>query len=99
MTTLQPLHDKIVVETEQNDSVTQSGIVIPDAAADTPTVGRVIATGPGGYDERGGFKPVTLRTGDRILFTRVAGQRLKVGDEEFHIMREEEIIARINPVE
>lgn len=97
MTTLQPLHDKIVVEPIEAESVTAGGIVIPDSATEKPAQGIVTAVGPGRYDDRGNFIPVTVRVGDRVLFSRTAGQTLKVDSDELHIFTEDQIIAVINP--
>ena len=97
MTTLQPLHDKIVVELIKSETITASGIIIPDSATEKPSQGTVTAVGPGKHDAKGNFIPVTVKPGDRVLFSKTAGQQLKVNDEEIHIFAEDQIIAVINP--
>lgn len=94
---LQPLHDKIVVELIETESVTAGGIVIPDAATEKPSQGTVSAVGPGRHTEKGDFIPTTVKVGDRVLFSKTAGQQIKVGDDIFHVFTEDQIIAVINP--
>lgn len=97
MTDIQPLHDLVVVELIESEAVTAGGIVIPDSATEKPSQGFVRATGPGRYTERGDFVPVTVKIGDRVLFSKAAGQQLKVNNEIIHIFSEEQIIAVVNP--
>ena len=97
MTVIKPLRDQIVVELIETESVTASGIVIPDSATEKPSQGTVTATGPGRYTEKGDFIPVTVKTGDRVLFSKTAGQQLKLDGTIIHIFTEDQIIAVINP--
>lgn len=97
MTEINPLRDQIVVELIETESVTASGIVIPDAATEKPSQGVVTAVGPGRYTDKGDFIPVTVKVGDRVLFSKTAGQQLKVDGDIVHIFTEDQIIAVINP--
>ena len=91
---LRPLHDRVVVRVIEADTRTPSGIVIPDTAKEKPTTGEVVAVGPGKY-EQGKLIATSVQEGDRILFSQHAGQKIKVDNEEITILREEEILARI----
>lgn len=91
---LRPLHDRVVVRVIEADTRTPSGIVIPDTAKEKPTTGEVVSVGPGKY-EQGKLIATSVQEGDRILFSQHAGQRIKVDNEEVTILREEEILARI----
>lgn len=91
---LRPLHDRVVVRVIESDTRTPSGIVIPDTAKEKPTTGEVVAVGPGKY-EQGKLITTSVQEGDRILFSQHAGQKIKVDNEEVTILREEEILARI----
>lgn len=94
---IEPLHDLVVVELIESEAVTAGGIVIPDSATEKPSQGFVKAVGPGKYRDNGHFTPVTVKVGDRVLFSKAAGQQLKVGNEIIHIFSEDQIIAVINP--
>lgn len=97
MTTLQPLFDKIVVQLIKAEAITAGGIVIPDAATEKPSQGIVTAVGPGRHDDKGNFIQVTVKVGDRVLFSKTAGQVLKLDDEDVHVFNEDQIIAIVNP--
>ena len=92
---IKPIKDRIVVRLVELEQRTASGLVIPDTAQEKPTQGEVVAVGTGRVDERGVLQPLSVKIGDRILFTKHAGQTLKVNQEDVHILREDEIIAVI----
>lgn len=91
---LRPLHDRIVVRLIEAAQVTQSGIVIPDASKETPSQGEVIAVGPGRYID-GKMVPMSVKPGDRILFGKEAVQKVKVDEQEFHLLHEASIMSKI----
>lgn len=95
---VQPIRDRIVVELIENETVTAAGLVIPDAATEKPTHGTVLAIGSGHVAEDGTIVPLVVAVGDRIMFSKHAGQTVKVNDAEYHILREEEIVAIIKGV-
>jgi chaperonin GroES len=97
MTKIAPLRDHVVVELIESEAVTAGGIVIPDSATEKPSQGIVRAVGTGKYNDKNKFIPVTVKVGDRVLFSKAAGQQLKVDGEIIHIFSEEQIIAVINP--
>ncbi|AOY90652.1 co-chaperone GroES [Cupriavidus sp. USMAA2-4] len=90
---LRPLHDRVIVKRSENETRTQSGIVIPDNAAEKPDQGEVVAVGPGRRNEAGERIAPDLRVGDRVLFGKYAGQAVKIGGEELLVLREEDVVA------
>jgi chaperonin GroES len=73
--------------------VTKTGLVIPDAAAEKPSQGQVLAAGAGRITEDGTTIPMEVKAGDRVLFSKHAGQTVKVDGEEYRIMREDDVMA------
>ena len=90
---LRPLHDRIVVKRLEQETKTASGIVIPDQAAEKPDQGKVLAVGNGKILEDGKVRPLDVKVGDKILFGKYSGQTVKVGNEEYLVMREEDVFA------
>lgn len=92
---LQPLGDRVVVEREEAEARTAGGIVLPDSAQDKPTRGRVVAVGDGRLLDDGKRHPLQVRPGDRVLFSKYGGDAIKIGDDEFVLLREDDILAVI----
>jgi chaperonin GroES len=90
-----PLHDRVVVKRVAADTQTASGFFIPEAAAEKPDQGIVIAVGAGRRDDMGVLMPMTVKLNDRVLFARQAGTAVKVEGEEVLVLDEEEIFAVI----
>ncbi|VVE37991.1 MULTISPECIES: co-chaperone GroES [Pandoraea] len=90
---LRPLHDRVIVKRLDNETKTASGIVIPDAAAEKPDQGEILAVGPGKKDDQGKSIALDVKVGDRVLFGKYAGQSVKVDGQELLVMREEDIMA------
>ena len=90
---LRPLHDRVIIKRLDQESKTASGIIIPDAAAEKPDQGEVLAVGPGKRDDSGKLNALDVKVGDRVLFGKYAGQTVKVGSDELLVMREEDIMA------
>ena len=90
---LRPLHDRVIIKRLDQESKTASGIIIPDAAAEKPDQGEVLAVGPGKRDESGKLNALDVKVGDRVLFGKYAGQIVKVDNEELIVMREDDIMA------
>ena len=89
---IRPLHDRVIVKRLEEERKTASGIVIPDAAAEKPDQGQILAVGPGKRDENGKHVALDVKVGDRILFGKYAGQTVKVEGDELLVMREEDIM-------
>jgi chaperonin GroES len=89
---IRPLHDRVIVKRLEEERKTASGIVIPDAAAEKPDQGEIIAVGNGNVLEDGKVRPLDDKVGDRVLFGKYSGQAVKVEGEELLVMREEDIM-------
>jgi chaperonin GroES len=90
---LRPLHDRVIVKRLDQETKTASGIVIPDAAAEKPDQGRVLAVGNGKILEDGKVRALDVKVGDIVLFGKYSGQTVKVEGDELLVMREEDIMA------
>ena len=88
-----PLHDRVLLKRIEDKESVKGGIIIPDTAKEKPMEGEVISVGPGKIMEDGKRSPMDLKAGDRVLFGKYAGTEIKIDDEEYVIMREEEILA------
>ena len=93
---IRPLHDRIVVARLEAEEKTKGGIIIPDTAKEKPVEGKVIAVGKGKLLEDGKVRPLDVKIGDRILFSKYSGSDIKISGEEHLIMREEDILAVID---
>jgi chaperonin GroES len=92
---LKPLGDRIIVEVLEEEQVTASGIVLPDTAKEKPQRGRVLAVGPGPRDEDGKYIPMDLVEGDEIIFSKYGGTEIKIGADEYLILRESDVLAKV----
>ncbi|TMS59081.1 co-chaperone GroES [Imbroritus primus] len=90
---LRPLHDRVIVKRLEQETKTASGLIIPDAAAEKPDQGEVVAVGPGKKDDSGKNIALDVKVGDRVLFGKYAGQAVKVDGQELLVMREEDLMA------
>ncbi len=90
-----PLHDRVLVRRLEEKESVKGGIIIPDTAKEKPQEGEVIAVGAGKLNEKGDRIPLDVKAGDRILFGKYSGNDIKIDDEEFMIMKEDEILAKI----
>jgi chaperonin GroES len=93
MVKFRPLNDRILVKRLEEKEVKKGGIIIPDTAKEKPQEAEVVAVGPGKVTEDGKRQPMEVKVGDRILFGKYSGSDVKLGDEEYLIMREEDILA------
>jgi chaperonin GroES len=91
-TTIRPLHDRIIVKRLDEQEQMRGGIIIPDTAKEKPQQGEVIAAGEGKFREDGTRQPLDVKTGDRVLFGKYSGSEVKIDNEEYLIMREDEIL-------
>jgi chaperonin GroES len=91
-TKLRPLHDRILVKRIEEEEVRRGGIIIPDTAKEKPQEGKVIAVGSGKVGEDGKKIPLEVKAGDRILFGKYSGSEVKIDDEEYLILREEDVL-------
>ena len=88
---IRPLHDRIIVKRIEKVRQTASGIVIPDSAAEKPEQGEVLAVGPGKRLQDGTLLPMQVQVGDLVLFGKYGGQTVKLNDQEYLVLREEDV--------
>jgi chaperonin GroES len=87
-----PLHDRILVKRVEENETVKGGIIIPDTAKEKPQEGKVIAVGHGKKTEDGKVIALDVKAGDRILFGKYSGAEIKMEDQEYLILREEEVL-------
>jgi chaperonin GroES len=92
MKKIRPLQDRILVKRLEEKEVKKGGIIIPDTAKEKPQEGEVIAVGPGKVTENGKLQAMSVKVGDKILFGKWSGSEVKLGEEEYLIMKEEDIL-------
>jgi chaperonin GroES len=92
---LRPLDDRVVVQTLEAEAVTSGGIVLPDSAKEKPQRGRVVAVGPGKLMDNGARGTLSVSIGDEVIFGKYGGSEVEVGGEEYKILRESDILAKI----
>ena len=92
---IRPLHDRILVKREEEQDSKKGRIIIPDTAKEKPQEGKVIAVGTGKVTEDGTRIPLDVKAHDRILFGKYSGSEVTVDDEEYLIMKEEDVLAII----
>jgi chaperonin GroES len=90
-----PLHDRILGRRLEEKETAKGGIIIPDTAKEKPQEGEVMAVGPGKI-EKGKRVPLEVKVGDRILFGKYTGNDIKIDDQEYLILREEEVLAKFS---
>lgn len=93
---VRPLHDRILVRRMNEAEKTAGGLFIPDTAKEKPLRGEVIAAGKGRVLEDGRTLPLEVKVGDKILFGKYAGTELKIENDEFLMMREEDVLGILN---
>ena len=90
---IQPLEDKILVEANEAETTTASGIVIPDTAKEKPQEGKVLAVGPGRYDDNGKRIPIDVVEGDVVIYSKYGGTEVKVEGEDYLILSARDVLA------
>jgi chaperonin GroES len=90
---IRPLHDRILVKRLEEGETVRGGIIIPDTAKEKPQEGKVVAVGNGKVGEDGKKIPLDVKAGDKILFGKYSGSEVKIEDDEYLILREEDVLA------
>ena len=91
---IRPLHDRVLVKRlESDEEQVRGGIIIPDTAKEKPQEAEVVAVGPGKLTDEGKRQPMDVKAGDRILIGKYSGSEIKIDDDDFVILREDEILA------
>ena len=89
---IRPLHDRVLLKRAEEETQSAGGIYIPNNAAEKPVSGEVVAVGKGKMLENGDIRPLDVKVGDKVYFGKYSGTELKLNDEEFLMMREEDIM-------
>mgnify|MGYP003580920612 CR=1 FL=1 len=89
---IRPLHDRILVKRQEEKEMKKGGIIIPDSAKEKPQEGKVIAVGNGKVTDDGKKISLDVKTGDRILFGKYSGSEVTLDNEEYLILREEDVL-------
>ena len=92
---IRPLQDRVILKRVKEEEKTKGGIFIPDTAKEKPQEGKVVAVGPGKYED-GKLIPLGVKAGDKILFGKYSGSEIKLDGEEHLIMREDDILVILN---
>jgi chaperonin GroES len=92
---IRPLNDRLLVKRLEEEAKTAGGIIIPDSAKEKPAEGKVIAVGPGKTNDKGDRVALQVKEGDRVLFSKYGGTDVKIGGEDYLIMREDDILGVI----
>ena len=91
---MKPLGDRVILKQIEAEQTTKTGIIIPDSAKEKPIVAVVVAVGPGKCQD-GKLTPVSVKEGDRVIYSKYAGTEVKFEDEEYRIVSEADIIAKV----
>ena len=89
---MQPLGDRVLVQPQEEKESEKGGIIIPDSAKEKPQQGKVVALGTGKLDDDGKKIPFNVKKGDIVLMPKYGGTEIKIGDKEYQIMREDDIL-------
>ena len=92
---VQPLADRVVVRVTDLEEQVKGGIIIPDTAKEKPQEGEIIAVGPGKVSDSGATISLEVKMGDKVLFGKYSGTEVTVDDQEYLIMRESDILAKV----
>ncbi|PZO19924.1 MAG: co-chaperone GroES [Leptolyngbya foveolarum] len=93
--TLKPLGDRVFIKVNASQEQTAGGIILPDAAKEKPQVGEITAVGPGRIDDNGNRQSMDVSVGDKVLYSKYAGTEIKMGDEEYILLAEKDILATV----
>jgi len=89
---LRPLQDRVIVKQSEAEEKTKSGILLPDAAKEKPTKGKVIAVGPGKLDDNGKAMEIGLRVGDTVYYGKYSGTDVEIDGQKLVILRETDVL-------
>jgi chaperonin GroES len=92
---IKPLEDRVVVQANEAETTTASGIVIPDTAKEKPQEGTVVAVGPGRFDDNGARVPLDVHVGDVVLYSKYGGTEIKYAGEEYLVLSARDVLAVI----
>ncbi|MGB5659652.1 MAG: co-chaperone GroES [Thermoanaerobaculia bacterium] len=93
---IRPLHDRVLAKRSEEGEQVRGGIIIPDTAKEKPQEAEVVAVGPGKIQEDGKRAPMDVKAGDKVLIGKYSGSEIKIDDEDYVILREDEILAVVS---
>lgn len=93
---IRPLHDRLLVRRMKEEEKTAGGIIIPDTAKEKPQRGEVVAAGNGRVLDDGKTRPMEVKIGDKVLFSKYAGTDLKLGADEYLMITESDVLGILN---
>ena len=93
---VRPLHDRVLIKRVEEEEQVRGGIIIPDTAKEKPQEAEVVAVGPGKLQDDGKRQPMDVSAGDRVLVGKYSGSEIKIDDDEYVILREDEILAVVS---
>lgn len=96
MAAIRPLHDRVIVQSIEEDTKTAGGIIIPDTAKEKPTKGKVIAVGKGARDNNGNVVPLEVKEGDIVLFAKWGGTDVTIEGQDYLILKESDILGVVD---
>lgn len=88
-----PLFDNILIEPEQAEEKTASGIILPDTAKEKPQIGKVVAVGKGKTNKKGELMPMAVKAGDKVMYKKWGGNEVKVNGKEMTLVSQEDVLA------
>lgn len=89
---IKPLHDRVAVELDEQESKTAGGIIIPDSAKEKPVQGKIVAVGSGHKDDKGNATPLDVKIGDKVIFGKWSGTEVEINGKKLMIMKESDIM-------
>jgi chaperonin GroES len=93
---IRPLHDRVLAKRIEEGEQVRGGIIIPDTAKEKPQEAEIIAVGPGKVQENGKRAPMDVKAGDKVLIGKYSGSEIKIDDQDYVILREDEILAVVS---
>jgi chaperonin GroES len=96
VSTVKPLGDRVFVKVSQAEEKTAGGILLPDTAKEKPQVGEVVNIGDGKVNEKGERTPIEVKVGDKVLYSKYAGTDIKLGNEDYVLLSEKDILAIVS---
>ncbi len=96
VSTVKPLGDRVFVKVSAAEEKTAGGILLPDNAKEKPQIGEIVATGPGKRNDDGSHAAPEVKVGDKVLYSKYAGTDIKLGNEEYVLLSEKDILAVVS---
>lgn len=91
----EPLHDQVLIKRIEEKETVKGGIIIPDSAKEKPSEGEVVAVGEGRKNDKGERIPLDVRVGDRVLFGKYSGNEIKIDEQDYVVVKEDQIMLRL----